>query len=103
MILGRELDLIAVKGRSAPLKIFELLGIDSDSVDGMAREFLGVYSEGISLYRMRRWKEATKKFEQALHLKTDDYPSQLYIGRSAHYVTNPPPASWDGVFVMQTK
>jgi adenylate cyclase len=102
-ILGRELDLIAVKGRSAPLKIFELLQLRAAGMDGTLKEFLSTYGEGFLLYRERRWDEAKKMFEQALRLKSDDYPSRLYIERATHYSVNPPPDDWDGAFVMLTK
>jgi len=102
-ILGRELDLIAVKGRSAPLKIFELLQLHSAKTDGTVKEFLSVYGEGFLLYRERRWAEAKKKFEEALRLRPDDCPSRIYIERATHYAATPPPTDWNGVFVMLTK
>jgi adenylate cyclase len=102
-ILGRELDLIAVKGRSAPLKIFELLSLDRGNADHSTLEFLSFYKDGLRLYRERRWKAARSMFERANHSRRDDYPSQMYIERAAHYASNPPPLEWDGVFVMQTK
>jgi adenylate cyclase len=102
-ILGRELDLIAVKGRSTPLRIFELLQLKNGTVGRLMTEFLSFYREGLGLYRERRWHDAKASFEKALHCKPDDRPSQLYIERAVHYAMNPPPAAWDGVFVMQTK
>ncbi|MEK9136082.1 MAG: adenylate/guanylate cyclase domain-containing protein, partial [Bacteroidota bacterium] len=102
-IRGRELDLIAVKGRSAPLKIFELLRLNDGGVDATLEAFLTIYEEGLKLYRERRWDEARKKFERALHLRRDDHPSKMYIERASLYAVNPPPTEWDGVFVMQTK
>jgi adenylate cyclase len=102
-ILGRELDLIVVKGRSAPLKIFELLRPNNGDVERSLTEFLALYKGGLELYRERQWDDAKATFEQALSYKPDDYPSQLYIERSAHYAMNPPPAAWDGVFIMQAK
>jgi adenylate cyclase len=102
-ILGRELDLIVVKGRSAPLRIFELLRLNNGTIEQSMTEFLSFYKDALGLYRERRWDEARGAFEQALRCKPDDYPSRLYIERSAHYAMNPPPQAWDGVFVMQTK
>ena len=101
--LGRELDLIAVKGRSAPLKIFELLQLKDGAPERTPTEFLSLYGDGLQLYRERRWNDAKTRFERALRAKPDDYPSQLYIERASHYMLNPPPAAWDGVFVMLTK
>lgn len=102
-ILGRELDLITVKGRSTPLKIFELLRVNDGVRNGELEEFVSLYGDGLSLYRGRRWGDAKLKFEQALRAKPDDYPSQLYIERATHYAQNPPPAEWDGVSVIHIK
>jgi adenylate cyclase len=102
-IRGRELDLIAVKGRSAPLRIFELLRLNNSTGEQSMVEFLSLYGDGLGLYRERRWDDARAAFEQALRCKPDDYPSRLYIERATHYAMNPPPAAWDGVFVMQMK
>jgi adenylate cyclase len=102
-LIGRELDLIAVKGRVAPLRIFELLGVSNGAPGQTWEEFLGLYTAGLTFYRSRNWKGAKKKFKEALALKPDDYPSQLYVERSSHYTVNPPPVGWNGVFVMQTK
>lgn len=101
-ITGRELDLIAVKGRSAPLKVFELLGV-RDGEDTTLSAFLETYSAALSAYRERRWKEAKAGFIAARVLRPDDYPTTIYIERSEHYELYPPPAEWDGVFVMHTK
>ena len=102
-IIGRELDLITVKGRSAPLKIFELLQVKGSARDGALQEFLSLYGDGLTLYRERRWDEAKAKFEQVLWSRPYDYPSRLYIERATHYALNPPPPGWDGVFFIQTK
>ncbi len=102
-ILGRELDLITVKGRSTPLKIFELLQISENTPDKTLQDFLSNYSSGLLLYRERRWKAAIARFREALRFRTDDYPSRLYIERATHYALNPPPKDWNGIFVMQSK
>lgn len=102
-ILGRELDLITVKGRSAPLRIFELLQANPHDIDRTTREFLATYNSGLRFYRERRWPESLAQFERALHFKPIDYPSRLYVERASHYAANSPPEDWDGVFVMQTK
>ena len=103
LVLGRELDLIAVKGRSAPLKIFELLQAKPGDVDPTTLQFLAEYNAGLSFYRERRWAESREHFERALHFRPVDYPSRLYVERTSHYAATPPPGEWDGVFVMQTK
>ena len=51
----------------------------------------------------RKFEEALVQFKQALATDPTDGPSKLYIGRCEVFIKEPPPADWDGVFVMQTK
>lgn len=102
-IIGRELDLITVKGRSEPLKIYELLALSNGKVPDELWRFLDVYAAGLAYYRDRRWEEARKTFEEALLYRPGDYPSRMYIERAAEYTLHPPPDDWNGVLVMTTK
>lgn len=102
-ILGRELDLIVVKGRSEPIRIFELLQLHRSAVQEDLEKFLEQFAAALRLYRQQRWNEARRAFEQARSLRPDDYASLLYIQRSGYFAGNPPSAGWDGVFEMTTK
>ncbi len=61
------------------------------------------YNRGLSAYKQRKWDEAISAFSQALKVKPDDGPSQLYLERAQEFKLNPPGDDWDGVFVMKTK
>lgn len=102
-ILGRELDLIAVKGRSEPLRTFELIQLLDKSIDSKLEKFLDLYAKGLRLYRMRQWKEAENKFRDALVQREVDYPTALYLERINYFAAHPPPDVWDGVFELPTK
>ncbi|MCB1145738.1 MAG: tetratricopeptide repeat protein [Leptospiraceae bacterium] len=61
------------------------------------------YNQGLSLYKKRQFQEAKMFFEKALEIIPDDGPSKLYLERCEHFIEEPPPEDWDGVFVMKTK
>jgi adenylate cyclase len=103
VMAGRELDRIAVRGRSEPITVYELLGMKEELRDAMAAEFLEKYAEGIRLYREREWERALALFRAALAIRPHDMPSAMYVERTRICQANPPPASWNGVFVMETK
>ena len=67
------------------------------------KKVLDFYNEGLSLYKNRQWQKAMEKFKKAADIKPDDGPSKLYIERCDHFMKNPPPEDWDGVFTMTTK
>jgi hypothetical protein len=64
---------------------------------------LELFKEGRKLYVMRKFEEAKDMFAKALQVEKEDGPSKVYYVRCKHYIDNPPPEDWDGVFSMTTK
>jgi len=98
----RTLDFVAVKGRSEPVTVYELMG-RSGEVTTPEADRLMRYHDGIELYRSRRWKEAAALFEHLLLALPEDGPSALYRDRCLTLIAHPPPADWSGVYVATTK
>ena len=67
------------------------------------QELLKKYNLGLMLYKDRKFKEAKQSFQEALNIVPGDGPSKLYIDRCDAFIKEPPPADWDGVFIMKTK
>ncbi len=67
------------------------------------KQVLQYFSEGRKSYKLMDFESAKTSFSQALKVDPDDGPSKVYIARCRHYIENPPPEDWDGVFVMTTK
>jgi adenylate cyclase len=99
---ARELDLLQVKGKTKGVRVFELLARKGE-LDPARQELLTLYNDGLGAYKERKWAEGMKAFQAALGLDPGDGPSKTYIARCQAYQTNPPPADWDGAFVMKTK
>lgn len=102
-VVGRPLDLIRVKGRKKPLRVFELIAAKRDTMPESMKSMLPVFVTGIRYYHHQDWKRAEECFRYCLQLAPGDGPSDLYLRRVTEYVKNPPPQEWDGVFTMQTK
>ncbi|OGR84923.1 MAG: hypothetical protein A2901_01505 [Elusimicrobia bacterium RIFCSPLOWO2_01_FULL_54_10] len=98
----RELDILRVKGKNLPIKVYELVCGKGQLTDAHKKAF-EIYSEGLELYRKRQFKKALLKFEQVCEILNDDGPAKTYMNRSKEYIKSPPPENWDGVFVMTTK
>lgn len=64
---------------------------------------LDLFARGRKLYKLMQFEEARDFFGKALEVDSGDGPSKVYFARCQHYVDNPPPEDWDGVFVMTTK
>jgi adenylate cyclase len=98
----RELDLVKVKGKKKPAKIFELCSMEK--LPAIEEDLLiGVYQRGLAQYKKREWYNALKEFKRVLRYFPSDGPSRVYISRCLDFITNPPAANWDGVYEFKTK
>lgn len=98
----RELDLLQVKGKEKPVRIYELLARKGE-LDDLTREAIRFFSEGLEHYRQMRWDDAVLCFERSLAIDAEDGPSKTFIGRCESFRKDPPPAGWDGVYRLTTK
>ncbi len=67
------------------------------------KQVLDLFAEGRKAYKLMRFEDARAFFARALQADPDDGPAKVYYARCKHYIENPPPEDWDGVFVMTTK
>ncbi len=72
-------------------------------IDEKKRKVLELFSKGREHYKLQEFETALKYFKEALAVDPEDGPSQTYVERCEHYLTDPPPTNWDGVYVMKTK
>jgi adenylate cyclase len=90
-----------VKGRSQPLAIFTLLGAARDA----AFEKLNTAQAAFLVaYRRKDWNAAKEAIAVCRSLAPD--LAELYAlfeKRIADYLSEPPPAEWDGVYVATSK
>ncbi len=99
----REIDLAVVKGKTRPVAVVEVLDFHDAASFPNIVDVLGLFKDGLSKYRARRWDDATKLFRQALELNPDDKPSHIHIERAHYLKENPPPEDWDGAWVLESK
>lgn len=97
----REVDRVRVKGKLEPVKIYEVL-CEGKPIEQM-KSWLDEYQKGYLLYSQKNFAEAKVHFEKTQALRGEDPLSEVYIERCNEYIADPPPADWDGVYVMKTK
>ncbi len=97
----RELDFITVKGKTEPVRIYEIL---QTTVRGTEKlyDIKELFEKGLSFYRKQKWDES-EKFFKACAQKYNDMPSIVFLDRIFHFKNNPPAKDWDGVFKMDVK
>ncbi len=101
-LVARELDLIQVKGKEEPVRVFELLGRQGALSEETLR-WVKAFEQGLVLYRQRRWEDADQAFRHSQELRPGDQAARLFVARSAYFRDNPPEAGWTGVWKMKTK
>ena len=105
--LFRELDIIRVKGKLQPVKIYELVGktgeLEKQPDYAELQERLRCFTAARVLYSKRQWEQAQQAFQAILERFPGDGPSRMYWKRCQEYLFDEPPAGWDGVFTMTHK
>jgi len=98
----RELDYITVKGKTEAVRIFEILQDTKKNTNDKIYDLKKLFETGLDYYRQRKWRTAEKYFLECVE-KYNDKPAKVFLERIAHYRSSPPPADWQGVFVMRVK
>jgi adenylate cyclase len=98
----RELDLIVVKGKTEPVKIFDVMHFQQQFRQ-RAEEIQGMFAEGLQAYRAQDWNKAEERFHKILTLDEKDGPTIAFLERCKYLREHSPGDNWNGVWVMKTK
>jgi adenylate cyclase len=95
----RELDTVRVKGRTQPLKIYDLLALSELLTQPQAA--LGAnYAEGLEHWRAGEFDLAEKCFARSA---ATDRPAAIFRERARDLAARPPEAEWDPIRTLQEK
>jgi hypothetical protein len=93
----REVDWVAVKGREAPVAVYQPLGL----TDVLAPEEAAVseeFAQGLAFYRQGKFPEAAVIFQTILAKHPEDGPARVFQERCQKFQASPPPPGWEAVF-----
>ncbi len=96
-VLFREVDRVAVKGRAAPVGVYQPLGLTEDLGPEMA-DLCRKFAEALALYRGGKFFEAGALWEEILEKHPEDGPSRVFWERCRAFQATPPSPEWDAVF-----
>jgi class 3 adenylate cyclase len=94
-VLARELDLLRVKGKNLPVRVFELVAPAGNGAPSHLQRF----ADGLGLYRAGKFSAALAAFESS----PDDPPSRIFAERCREFLAAPPPEDWGGVHALDSK
>ncbi len=98
----RVLDLVRVKGKQRPIRIYQPLAWLPSQSHEQAERLLTIAlraEQAFEAYLQRDWPRAI----ECLRALPDDPARQLLIRRCQQYQRQPPGKDWDGVFVLNSK
>ena len=93
----RLLDIVAVKGKSAAIKVYELLGATNTAAS--KRKFVEDYETAFRAYLARDFARAV----EVLSRNEIDSPSVVLRKRCETFLHAPPPSDWQGVHISLSK
>jgi adenylate cyclase len=101
-----EIDLIRVKGKTRPVRLYVLLGGEELASSASFRELVQAHGGMLAAYRGQRWEEVLAALSDCRRAGAglalgDLY--RVYEQRVAAFGSVPPPPDWDGVYVALDK
>ena len=100
-----ELDLIRVKGKDRPARIFTLLGDEDYAADAGFKRWQVIHNGFLAAYRAGDMNCAAQELKSARDASGGTLAAyyDLMSGRIASFLKSPPAETWDGVFVATEK
>ena len=93
----RLLDRITVKGKSEPVRIFEVFNQYSDKNYENKLKAASVFEEAMTPYLNQNWELAIEGFKECEELLPEDASIEMHLKRAHSYQETPPAEDWDGV------
>lgn len=97
--LLRSVDLVQVVGKTRPVEIFTVLGTRDEAIPGWHKR----YEAAIADFRARRFAEASAELRALCAELPADKLCAIYLERAERFVTEPPPADWNGAEIATSK
>lgn len=100
-----EADLVQVKGRSAPVRLYALVGDERVAEGELFRNFAALHHTFLERYRKREFTLARTALSELLQRQNWGLAElyNLYSERLTMLEAEPPEPSWDGVYVARSK
>jgi len=93
----RRIDRVRVVGINTPLRLYELLPMDTE------QRSVKIWEKAIDLYELKDFRKAFGLFVSLLKRYPNDNAARVYALRCKAFVKTPPPEDWDAVKNLTNK
>jgi adenylate cyclase len=100
---ARVLDIIKVKGKTLPVKVYNIIGYMSDDIPQETIDYCAHYEKGFESYLAKNFDAAEEKFKSALSLMPEDKAAKEMLRRISFFTKNGIPDDWDGSMTLTEK
>ena len=101
-IVARPIDVVAVKGKSQGVRVYELLALAAED-DAKARAVAATSTIALDAYLARDFAKAAAAWDDVLALRPDDVAATLMRDRARGFEGSPPDADWTGITIATEK
>lgn len=99
----RFLGKVLVKGKQAPVHIFEVVNADPEFVMAKKMALEKDFNKSIDLYGQQRFRSAARYFQMILTELPQDRAAAFYLERCQYYLEHGTPTGWAGVEILLEK
>lgn len=99
----RLLDFIKVKGKKKAVRVYEVFGETSETLDPERVNYYQAYDEALGAYLDQDFAQALEYFARALTLRPEDQASLSMTARIRALDTSNLPKNWDGSVALTRK
>jgi adenylate cyclase len=101
-VVGRAVDVVAVKGKSEGVRVYELRALRAGAPERELR-VEALSARALDAYLARRFDEAATLWDEIGAVLGHDPVAAIMAQRARAYAGSPPPADWSGVQVATSK
>ena len=94
---------VRVKGKSEPVKVFEVYAESSGAISHEAETYYRLYEEAFESYLSRDFAVANEKFRNALNYRKNDPAATEMLARIDAINPEHLPSDWDGSIALTVK
>ena len=98
----RPIDFLRVKGKSQPVRVYELLARIGELTD-TEKKTQAAFTSAFEAYQKQDWMQAEELLRQVLAAQSHDPLAAVYLKRVALFKNQPPGPDWDGIFTLDEK
>jgi len=102
-IFYRYLDIVKVKGKNTPVKIFEIISDKDNATDMKKIDTHEEYSKAIKLYQTKEFQKAENSFKEILSKNPNDKTSAFYLEKCVRLLKTGVDSDWSFVETMFEK